>query len=74
MMTRVLLTPQSSAMRRSSLTMPTPTREAMYGKRYWGAQRATFVIGADGRIVPVIEKASPKTHDAEVLEALGAAA
>ena len=47
--------------------------KSMYGKRYWGAQRATFVIGADGKIVHVIEKASPKTHDTEVLEALSAA-
>ena len=48
-----------------------------FGKRYMGAQRATFVIDAEGTIVHVIEKASPKTHDDEVLAALaelGAAA
>jgi peroxiredoxin Q/BCP len=44
--------------------------KSMYGRRYWGAQRATYVIGPDGRIAHVIPKASPKTHDAEVLEAL----
>ena len=44
----------------------------MYGKTYWGAQRATFVIGPDGTIAHVIPKASPKTHDEEVLAALGA--
>jgi thioredoxin-dependent peroxiredoxin len=44
-----------------------------YGKTYWGVQRATFIIGADGEIVHVIPKASPKTHDDEVLAALAAA-
>ncbi len=46
------------------------TEKSNYGKRYWGVQRATFVIGADGRIAHVIPKASPKTHDEQVLAAL----
>jgi peroxiredoxin Q/BCP len=41
-----------------------------YGRKYWGAQRSTFIIDGDGTVVHVIEKASPKTHDDEVLEAL----
>jgi thioredoxin-dependent peroxiredoxin len=44
--------------------------KSMYGRKYWGAQRATYVIGPDGRIAHVIPKASPKTHDDEVLKAL----
>jgi thioredoxin-dependent peroxiredoxin len=51
--------------------------KSMYGKKYWGAMRSTFVIDADGTVVHVIEKASPKTHAADVLaalEELGAAA
>jgi thioredoxin-dependent peroxiredoxin len=51
--------------------------KSMYGKKYWGAQRSTFVIDADGTVVHTIEKASPKTHAADVLaalEELGAAA
>ena len=44
--------------------------KSMYGKTYWGAQRSTFVIGEDGVVAHVIEKASPKTHDEEVLAAL----
>jgi peroxiredoxin Q/BCP len=51
--------------------------KSMYGKTYWGAQRATFIVDADGKVVHVIEKASPKTHAADVLaalEGLGAAA
>ena len=42
----------------------------MYGKTYWGVQRATFIIDPDGEIAHVIPKASPKTHDDEVLGAL----
>ena len=41
-----------------------------YGKTYMGVQRATFVLDADGIVVHVIPKASPKTHDDEVLAAL----
>jgi thioredoxin-dependent peroxiredoxin len=53
------------------------TQKSMYGKKYWGALRSTFVIDGDGTVVHVIEKASPKTHAADVLaalEELGAAA
>ena len=46
--------------------------KSMYGKKYWGAQRATFVIDAEGKIAHVIEKVTPKTHDDEVLAALAA--
>jgi thioredoxin-dependent peroxiredoxin len=42
----------------------------MYGKTYLGALRATFIIDGDGTVVHVIPKASPKTHDVEVLAAL----
>jgi peroxiredoxin Q/BCP len=45
----------------------------MYGKnqsRPARAQRSTFIIDGEGTVVHVIEKASPKTHDDEVLAAL----
>lgn len=42
----------------------------MYGKKYWGALRATFVIDADGTVVHVIPRVSPRTHDDEVLKVL----
>ena len=45
--------------------------KSMYGKTHWGARRATFVIDADGRVADVIPKASPKTHDEQVLKILG---
>ena len=44
--------------------------KSMYGRTYMGAQRTTFVIDGDGVIRHVIPKASPKTHDDEVLGAL----
>jgi peroxiredoxin Q/BCP len=45
-------------------------QKSMYGKTYMGAQRATFIVDGDGCIRHVIPKASPKTHDDEVLKAL----
>jgi peroxiredoxin Q/BCP len=45
--------------------------KSMYGKKYMGVQRATFIVGGDGRIARVFPKVSPKTHDDIVLEALG---
>ncbi len=44
--------------------------KSMYGKKYMGVQRATFLIDADGKIAKVFPKVSPKTHDDVVLEAL----
>jgi thioredoxin-dependent peroxiredoxin len=44
--------------------------KSMYGKRYWGVQRATFLIDAEGKIAKVFPKVSPKTHDEVVLEVL----
>jgi peroxiredoxin Q/BCP len=44
--------------------------KSMYGKTYWGAQRSTFILDEDGVVRHVIPKASPKTHDDEVLKAL----
>ena len=44
--------------------------KSMYGRTYWGAIRSTFIIDAGGTVVHVIPKASPKTHDADVLKFL----
>jgi peroxiredoxin Q/BCP len=44
--------------------------KSMYGKHYWGVQRATFLIDPDGRIAKIFPKVSPKTHDDVVLAAL----
>lgn len=44
--------------------------KSMYGKKYWGAQRASFIIDPAGKIAKVFPKVSPKTHDDVVLKAL----
>ncbi|HEX7301138.1 MAG TPA: thioredoxin-dependent thiol peroxidase [Solirubrobacteraceae bacterium] len=44
--------------------------KSLYGRTYWGALRATFLIDEDGIVRHVIPKASPKTHDDVVLAAL----
>lgn len=41
--------------------------KSMYGKKYWGAARSTFVIGKDGKIRHVFEKVKPEGHDQAVL-------
>jgi peroxiredoxin Q/BCP len=41
-----------------------------YGRTYMGVQRATFIIDPQGKIAHVIPKASPKTHDDQVLALL----
>jgi peroxiredoxin Q/BCP len=44
--------------------------KSMYGKKYMGVQRATFIIGPDGRVEKVFPKVQPKKHDDLVLAAL----
>jgi peroxiredoxin Q/BCP len=46
--------------------------KSMYGRTYWGMQRATFIIDGEGVVRHVIPKVTPKTHDDEVLAALAA--
>lgn len=44
--------------------------KSMYGRRYMGMERSTFVIDADGRVSHVFRKVKPAEHDALVLRAL----
>ena len=46
----------------------------MYGRKYMGIQRSTFVINAKGKIEQVWEKVSPEKHAEEVLAWLSQAA
>jgi peroxiredoxin Q/BCP len=46
--------------------------KSMYGKKYMGIERTTFVIGKDGKIAKVFSKVKPAGHAEEVLEALAA--
>lgn len=43
---------------------------SMYGRKFQGILRTTFVIGPDGRIKKVFERVKPKGHAAEVLKSL----
>ena len=44
--------------------------KSMYGRKYWGIARTTFVIDEMGRIARIFEKVKPAGHAAEVLAAL----
>lgn len=46
----------------------------MYGRKYFGVERSTFLIGPDGRLQRIWRKVSPKGHVAQVLAALDTAA
>ena len=43
-----------------------------YGKTYWGVERSTFVIDADGTVAKILRRVKPDTHAEQVLEALPA--
>ncbi len=45
--------------------------KSMYGRKYMGILRSTFVIDADGKVARALPKVQPKKHDAVVLKALG---
>ena len=45
-------------------------QKTLYGKKYMGTERSTFVIGADGKIKKIFRKVKPEGHEAEVLAAL----
>ena len=45
-------------------------RKSMYGRKYWGIVRTTFVINEKGRIARIFQKVKPAGHAAEVLEVL----
>jgi len=44
--------------------------KSMYGRRYMGVARATFIIDPKGKIAKVFPKVQPKKHDDLVLKAL----
>lgn len=44
--------------------------KSMYGKKYMGVQRSTFIIDPAGKMKAVFPKVKPEEHVAEVLKAL----
>jgi peroxiredoxin Q/BCP len=43
-------------------------QKSMYGRKYMGVERSTFVIGPDGVLTEALYKVKPKGHAASVLE------
>jgi peroxiredoxin Q/BCP len=46
----------------------------MYGRKYMGMERSTFLIGADGRVLKAWRKVKVPGHAEEVLKAANASA
>src|SRR3954447_11060085 len=44
--------------------------KSMYGKKYMGIERTTFVIGKDGKVKKIFPKVKVEGHVQEVLQAL----
>jgi thioredoxin-dependent peroxiredoxin len=44
--------------------------KSMYGKKYMGVERTTFVLDSDGKVKKVFNKVKPQGHASQVLEAL----
>jgi peroxiredoxin Q/BCP len=42
----------------------------MYGRKYWGVERATFLIDLDGRILRAWRKVCVKNHVNEIIQAI----
>lgn len=47
--------------------------KSMYGRKYMGMERATFLIGADGKVLKVWRKVSVTGHADDVMKAARAA-
>ena len=44
--------------------------KSMYGKKYMGVARSTFIIDKNGKIAKVFEKVKPEGHDVEIINFL----
>lgn len=47
--------------------------KSMYGRKYWGIERSTFLIGPDGKVIRAWRKVKAKGHAEEVDAAVKAA-
>ncbi|MCW2927392.1 MAG: alkyl hydroperoxide reductase/Thiol specific antioxidant/Mal allergen [Thermoleophilia bacterium] len=47
--------------------------KSMYGKKYWGVERSTVIVGADGNIQSIVRKIQPAKHVAWLRSELGLA-
>ena len=46
--------------------------KSLYGRKYMGVERTTFLIDAKGKVARIFEKVKPAGHAAEVQQALAA--
>ena len=51
-----------------SVAFGTWVEKSMYGRKYMGMERATFLIGSDGRVLKVWRKVKVPRHAEEVLK------
>jgi peroxiredoxin Q/BCP len=47
--------------------------KSMYGRKYMGNERTTFIVDAEGKVAEVLRKVKPGEHDQQVLTALAEA-
>jgi len=47
-------------------------QKSMYGRKYWGVVRTTFLIDPAGRIAKVFQKVDPENHGNQVADVLAA--
>ncbi len=59
---------------RISEAFGTWVQKSMYGRKYMGMERATYLIGGDGRVVKAWRKVKVPKHAEDVLKAATAAA
>lgn len=44
--------------------------KSLYGRKYWGIARVTYIIDENGKIAKAYEKVKPAGHSAEVIDAI----
>ncbi len=47
--------------------------KSMYGRKYFGNERTTFIVDSEGKVAEVLRKVKPAEHDEQVLSALAEA-
>jgi len=47
--------------------------KSMYGRKYMGNERTTFIVDSEGKVAEVLRKVKPAEHDERVLAALAEA-
>lgn len=62
----------SDAEKTAAAAYGTWVEKSMYGRKYMGMERSSFLVGKDGRIAAIWRKVKPAAHAAEVLKAAAA--